>query len=46
MNEEWQVLSEAEHAAFMAVARREYVKYIIRIGAFWLMVGFLVGRWT
>lgn len=40
------VLSEAEYDALFAAAERQYYKHIIGIGAFWIMVGFLLGRWT
>lgn len=30
---------------FEAWARRQAVYFIVRVAAFWTMVGFLIGRW-
>jgi len=46
MKREIRYLSEVEYEVMVAHAERAYYRHIIGIGAFWLMVGFLLGRWT
>lgn len=38
-------LSKEEFAVLMARAEFAYVKKMVGIGAFWLMVGYLLGSW-